>query len=114
MVCPLTHDGEGSMLNSNADGVASAVAVAASQIETTQLVYCFEKAGVLRDVDDEQSIIARIDTAAYERLKADGTISKGMLPKIASSLKAIENGVGSVVIKHADNLLNDKGTTIVR
>lgn len=114
VVCPLTHDGEGSMLNSNADGVASAVAVAASQIETTQLVYCFEKAGVLRDVDDEQSIIARIDTAAYERLKADGTISKGMLPKIASSLKAIENGVGSVVIKHADNLLNDKGTTIVR
>lgn len=113
VVCPLTHDQQGSMLNSNADGVASAVAVAASQIDETQLVYCFEKAGVLRDVDDEQSIIERIDHASYEQLKANGIISKGMLPKISSSLKAIDSGVGSVVIKHADNLLNDTGTVIV-
>jgi len=114
VVCPLTHDEQGSMLNSNADGVASAVAIAASQIDETQLVYCFEKNGVLSDVDDSQSVIPRIDSISYEQLKADGTISKGMLPKIASSMKAIESGVGAVVIKHADNLLNDLGTVIVK
>jgi acetylglutamate kinase len=114
VVCPLTHDKQGSMLNSNADGVASAVAIAASQIDETQLVYCFEKNGVLSDVDDSQSVIPRIDSISYEQLKADGTISKGMLPKISSSLKAIDSGVGSVVIKHADNLLNDLGTVIVK
>jgi acetylglutamate kinase len=112
VVCPLTHDRQGSMLNTNADSIASAIAVAASQIDETQLVYCFEKQGVLRDVDDPESVIPLIQAENYEQLKADGIISKGMLPKIASSLKAIENGVGSVVIKHADNLLENKGTTI--
>ena len=114
VVCPLTHDGKGSMLNSNADGVASAVAIAASRIDETQLVYCFEKQGVLSDIENEDSVIPRIDAISFEQLKTDGVISKGMLPKISSSMKAIESGVGSVVIKHADNLLNTIGTTIVK
>lgn len=114
VVCPLTHDGKGSMLNSNADGVASAVAIAASRIDEAQLVYCFEKQGVLSDIENEDSVIPRIDAISFEQLKTDGVISKGMLPKISSSMKAIESGVGSVVIKHADNLLNTIGTTIVK
>lgn len=112
VVCPLTHDQQGSMLNTNADSVASAVAVGSSQIDETQLVFCFEKTGVLLDVNDCNTLIDHIDRSVYPRLLEEGVISKGMLPKIAASFKAIENGVASVVIKHADNLLNDTGTTI--
>ncbi len=112
VVCPLTHDGQGSMLNTNADSVAGALAIAAARIDEAQLVLCFEKSGVLRDVDDETSLIPTIDREAYARLLSEGIIAKGMLPKIAAAFRAIESGVGSVVIKHADNLLNDIGTTI--
>ena len=114
VVCPLTHDQQGSMLNTNADSVASAVAVGASQADETQLVFCFEKTGVLLDVNDSNTLIEHIDRSAYQRLLDEGVISKGMLPKIAACFKAIESGVASVVIKHADNLLNDTGTTITQ
>lgn len=114
VVCPLTHDQQGSMLNTNADSVASAVAVGASQIDETQLVFCFEKPGVLRDVNDDHSVIDHIDPPTYSALLQEQVISKGMLPKIAASFRAIENGVTSVVIKHADNLLNATGTTITK
>ena len=114
VVCPLTHDGQGSMLNTNADSVASAVAIGASQIDTTQLVFCFEKPVVLRDVDDDESVIAHIDRPTYEALLQQQVISKGMLPKIAACFRAIDHGVTQVVIKHADNLLNATGTTITK
>ena len=112
VVCPLTHDRQGHLLNTNADSVASAVATAASRIGTTQLVFCFEKNGVLREVDDPDSVIPHIDRSVYDQLVSEGTVNKGMLPKIAAAFRAIESGVASVVIKHADNLLNDLGTTI--
>lgn len=112
VVCPLTHDQQGSMLNTNADSVASAMAIAASQIEKTRLVFCFEKTGVLRDMDDSNSYIKHIDKPGYQKLINDGVITKGMLPKIAASYRSIESGVSEVVIKHADNLLNDIGTLI--
>ena len=114
VVCPLTHDGQGTMLNTNADSVASAVAIGASQLDETQLVFCFEKPGVLRDVNDDHSVIEHIDEQTYSALLQEQVISKGMLPKIAASFRAIENGVSSVVIKHADNLLNATGTTITK
>ena len=114
VVCPLTHDGQGTMLNTNADSVASAVAIGASQLDETQLVFCFEKPGVLRDVNDDHSVIEHIDEQTYAALLQEQVISKGMLPKIAASFRAIENGVSSVVIKHADNLLNATGTTITK
>ena len=114
VVCPLTHDGQGTMLNTNADSVASAVAIGASQLDETQLVFCFEKPGVLRDVNDDHSVIEHIDEPTYSALLQEQVISKGMLPKIAASFRAIENGVSSVVIKHADNLLNATGTTITK
>lgn len=110
--CALTHDGGGSLLNSNADSVASAVAIAASSIDETQLVFCFEKAGVLLNVDDENSIIPLINRETYAELRAKRVIFEGMLPKIDGAFKAIDSGVKAVIIKRADNLLCDKGTTI--
>lgn len=110
--CALTHDGQGSMLNSNADSVAQAVAVAASRIDTTHLHYCFEKVGVLRDVEDEESLIELITAESFTSLREAGVVNKGMIPKIENALRAIEAGVGSVIIQHSDNILSGRGTTI--
>ena len=73
----ITCDGRGTLLNTNADSVASAVAVAASRIAPTQLVFCFEKAGVLRDVEDERSVIAEITPDTYAALRAEGGDQRG-------------------------------------
>ena len=108
----IMHDGKGTLLNCNADSVASAVALGAAQIAPTDLVFCFEKAGVLRDPEDDTTLIREITAATYAPLKEDGTVNKGMIPKIENALKAIEKGVRSVTIKHSDNLLNDTGTVI--
>ena len=110
--CALTHDGQGSMLNSNADSVAQAVAVAASRIDTTHLHYCFEKVGVLRDVEDEESLIELITAESFASLREAGVVNKGMIPKIENALRAIEAGVSSVIIQHSDNILSGRGTTI--
>lgn len=110
--CAITHDGNGTLLNSNADSVASAIAVAASTIAPTELIFCFEKLGVLRDVDDPQSLIAEIRPDSYAALRAQGVINKGMIPKIDNAFRAVEQGVASVTIKHSDNLLTDTGTVI--
>ena len=112
--CAITCDGRGTLLNTNADSVASAVAVAASRIAPTQLVFCFEKPGVLRDVADDGSVIAEITPDSFAALRAEGAISAGMLPKIDGVFRAIEGGVESVVIKRADGLLQSGGTTIRR
>jgi acetylglutamate kinase len=110
--CAITHDGEGSLLNSNADSVASAVAVAASRIAPTDMHFCFEKLGVLRDVDDPDSLIAEIRPDSYRELRESGVVNKGMIPKIDNAFCAEEKGVKSVTIKHSDNLLSNKGTVI--
>ena len=78
----------------------------------TELIYCFEKDGVLYDKDDDSSVIPDIDKARFEELKSEGIVADGMIPKLTNSFKAIENGVAKVIIKHARNLLNDKGTTL--
>ena len=111
--CAITHDGEGTLLNSNADSVASAVAVAASSLAPTDLVICFEKQGVLADVADEGSVILHISKADFEPLCASGVVSQGMIPKVENALKACESGVRSVVIKHSERLLEcGSGTKI--
>ena len=112
--CAITHDSNGSLLNSNADSVASAVAVASATIAPTDLVFCFEKQGVLRDMDDDDSVIPLITRADYPTLRSEGIISKGMIPKIDNAFRAIDEGVASVTIKHSEQLTNaDAGTTIV-
>mgnify|MGYP000797967463 CR=1 FL=1 len=110
--CAIMHDGQGTLLNCNADSVASAIALGAAQIAPAELVFCFEKSGVLRDPDDETTLIREITAESYAALKAEGVVSKGMIPKIENALKAVANGVRSVTIKHSDNLSNDTGTVI--
>jgi len=107
--CALTHDGEGQLLNTNADTIASALAVALSGLYQTTLVYCFEKKGVLQDIDDEDSLIRDINPERYEQLKTDKIIHSGMLPKMDNAFTAISCGVKAVIIGHSDDLGQLKG-----
>lgn len=100
----ITHDGDGQLLNTNADTIASAVAVAMSSLYETRLVYCFEKKGVLRDVNDDNTLVKQIKANEFESLKADGTVVGGMIPKLHNAFKAIKKGVSAVYIGKADEL----------
>ena len=111
--CAITYDGKGGLLNTNADTVASAIAVSLSRVAETELVYCFEKDGVLLDKDDENSLIPSIDPEYFEKLKADGTVADGMLPKLENAFKAIAAGVGKVTIKNSCNISNDRQTVLL-
>lgn len=119
VIAPLTHDGKGNLLNTNADTVASELAVALSDAFVVNLVYCFELKGVLRDINDKDSVINDINPSTYETLKSDGIINKGMIPKLDNSFSAIHAGVSSVIICQAESLvelINDKkavGTKLV-
>lgn len=104
VIAPLTHDGKGQMLNTNADTMASAIAVAMTTQCDVTLIYCFEKSGVLRNVEDENSVIEKINLKEYENLKREGVISKGMIPKLDNAFDAIKQRVKSVVICHAKDL----------
>ena len=108
----IMHDGHGTLLNCNADSVASAVALGAARLAPVDLVYCFEKAGVLRDPEDESSVIREITAESFAALKADGTISKGMIPKVENALKAVSQGVRSVTIRSSAHLADGIGTVI--
>mgnify|MGYP001140235523 FL=1 len=110
--CAITHDGHGNLLNCNADSVASSVAIATSRIAPVELIYCFERNGVLRDVDDPDSVISITTPSIYEDLRRDNIVADGMIPKIDNAFNAINRGVESVTIKHSDNILSDIGTTI--
>ena len=104
--CALTHDGEGQLLNTNADTIASAMAVSLSGLFETTLIYCFEKKGVLQDIDDDESLIREISPEHYEKLKVERIIHSGMLPKLENAFTAIACGVKAVIIGHADDLGN--------
>jgi acetylglutamate kinase len=104
---PLTHDGNGQMLNTNADTIASSLAVALSGIYNVHLMFCFEKKGVLLSLDDESSTVKRINREKFETMKAEGNLHSGILPKIENALLAIEKGVERVIIGHADDLLEN-------
>lgn len=113
VLAPLTHNGTGTMLNTNADTIASKTARSLAKTDDVTLVYCFEKPGVLANPDDDNSVIPTITRAGFQRLTADGTISGGMLPKIENALAAVEAGVKKVVITKADCLGNNNGTIIL-
>lgn len=112
VICAITHDGNGSLLNTNADTIASSIAIAMSKHYSTKLVYCFEKNGVLLDPDDDDSVISLITYDHFQSLKKEGIISKGMIPKLDNAFKAISNGVSEVEIKHASNLNLQIGTLL--
>jgi acetylglutamate kinase len=98
---PLTYDKDGNMLNTNADTQAQAIAVAMAKDYEVNLVYCFEKKGVLTDVDDDNSVIPVLKKDDYEQLKTEGAIHTGMIPKLDNAFKAIAEGVSQVTICHA-------------
>lgn len=115
VMAPLTHDGMGHILNTNADTIAAETAKAlAREGAPTTLVYCFEKAGVLADPNDEGSVISTINHDAFVRLVANGTISGGMIPKITNALAAVDAGVDRVIITKAENIGKTAGTVITR
>ena len=111
--CAITHDGEGSLLNTNADTIAYTVASALSDIYKTTLYYCFEKEGVLMDLNNPESLIETIDIDEYNKLIQQGVIADGMIPKLFNSFNAISQGVSEVIILHAKNLLTGKGTKLI-
>ena len=144
VVCAITHDGNGNLLNTNADTIASSIAVSLASCNGIQahdtaasyhkasatveechafapedefrravsLIYCFEKDGVLYDKDDDGSLIEKITPEDFEKLKADGTVADGMLPKLENAFGAIRSGVSKVVIKNSSNIGNSRQTTL--
>ena len=112
VMAPLTHDGEGHILNTNADTIASETAKALAQYYDVTLIFSFEKKGVLRNPDDEDSVIPVISRSLFNEYKADGTISGGMLPKIENALAAVESGVSRVIITLATAIDGKHGTII--
>ena len=112
VMAPLTHDGQGNILNTNADTIASETAKALAPFYDVTLIYSFEKKGVLSNPDDDNSVIPTITRADFEHYKADGTISGGMLPKIENALSANDKGVIMVIITLATAIDGNSGTII--
>jgi acetylglutamate kinase len=116
VVAPLTHDEQGHILNTNADTMAAILSVALSKLYDVQLIYCFEKNGVLTDVNDETTVITELQANVYNDLKAANKLFAGILPKIDNAFDAVNNGVNKVVIGNSNNLLQlvkgESGTKI--
>ena len=137
VLCAINHDSEGNLLNTNADTIASSVATAMANYRyrsprevcckcedcthcsddgrlthRVNLIYCFEKDGVLYDKNDDSSVIPEINEEYFAQLKAEGRVADGMIPKLSNAFKAISNGVDKVIIKHALNLNTAIGTTL--
>lgn len=117
VVAPLTHDGKGQILNTNADTMAQEVAKVLSTAYDVELIYSFEKAGVLLDANDDATVIAKINPASYQQLKAEHKIFAGMIPKLDNAFAALNSGVKKVIIGKAENLSElingTSGTSIV-
>jgi acetylglutamate kinase len=117
VVAPITHDGNGQLLNTNADTIAQEIAKALSKAYDVQLVYSFEKNGVLLDVNNENSVIKEINSTSYKKLKEEQAIFAGMIPKLDNAFTALQSGVNKVIIGKAEELKNliggYAGTTIV-
>ena len=112
VMAPLTHDGKGNILNTNADTIASETAKALAPYYDVTLIYSFEKKGVLSNPEDDDSVIPVITHADFERYKADGTVAGGMIPKLENALAAIDAGVKEVIITLATAIDGKHGTVI--
>lgn len=111
VIAPLTHDGRGSMLNTNADTMAGETAKALASRYEVSLVYCFEKRGVLRDENDDNSVIAEMTRKQFETYRAEGVVQGGMIPKLENAFDAIRHGVREVIITRADAIGQPHGGT---
>ena len=112
VLCPINHDGQGQLLNTNADTIAASVAKALSRKYVVELHFCFEKNGVLADVNDEQSVMTEINQTNYAALKSQGIIAEGMLPKLDNAFEALHFGVDKVIIEHALHISSALKTTL--
>lgn len=106
--CAITHDGNGQLLNTNADTIASELAIALSEIFDVTLNFCFEKPGVLFDADDDTSVIATLNQELYSKLKSEKAIHSGMIPKLDNCFNSLSKGVSKIKIGHHRMLQNDK------
>ena len=116
VIAPITHDGKGQLLNTNADTIAQSIATALAKTFQVHLIYGFEKEGVLKDVNDSNSVIAQMDKPFYEKLKEEKIVFEGMIPKLDNSFLALADGVQSVIIGKAEKMdeliKGTAGTTI--
>ena len=113
VLAPLTHDKQGNMLNTNADTIAGETAKALASHFDVSLVYCFEKKGVLRDENDDDSVIAEITPTIYQEYVAQGVIQGGMIPKLDNAFEALHAGVKEVIITQASELGKSSGTKVI-
>ena len=114
VLAPLTHDGKGQLLNTNADTIAGETAKALAPYFDVTLVFCFEKKGVLKDENDDNSVIPVINKEQFDQYVRDGIVQGGMIPKLENAFRAIEAGVKEVVITQASSIQSGKGTHIVK
>ena len=114
VVAPITHDGLGQLLNTNADTMASELAKTLAMDYKVQLAFCFEKKGVLKDPEDDNSVIDTLDTELFQEYKSEGIISDGMIPKLDNGFAALKRGVDKIVISNTDGLKNgfSQGTNL--
>lgn len=110
--CAITHDGRGQLLNTNADTIATSLAVALAPFYRVKLQYSFEKPGVLTDPADDDSVIAYLDKISYERYKAEGVITDGMIPKLDNAFAGLEAGVDEIIIGNPAAMATGKATVI--
>ena len=117
VIAPITHNNEGQLLNTNADSIANEIAKALSKQFDVHLIYCFNKKGILKDVNDENSVIKTIKRQTAANLKLEGSIHEGMIPKIDNALLALEAGVHKVSLGHAlelDDIINGNAGTDIQ
>lgn len=112
VLSPITHDGRGALLNTNADTIAGELARAMAARGRVRLVFCFEKPGVLLDAADDSSLVERMDGAAFADLRARGVVADGMIPKLDNGFEALRSGVAEVVITNVEGLRTGRGTTL--
>lgn len=112
VVCAITHDGNGLLLNTNADTIASTIAVALATKSEIELNFVFDKIGVLRDINDDSTLIPKINENLYLQLKEEGVIFEGMIPKLDNSFNVIKSGVKNVCLVHAQNINSDIKTIL--
>ncbi|MGD8426972.1 MAG: acetylglutamate kinase [Balneolaceae bacterium] len=108
----ITHDNSGQLLNTNADTIASTLAISLTPKYEVRLTYCFEKIGVLRDVNDDRTLIRELSKKAFDEIKNSGSIQEGMIPKLFTAFNALEHNVQNVYIKHGKNLITKIGTKL--
>lgn len=112
-ICALTHDGQGNILNTNADSIAGNIAQSMSERYDVTLTYAFELNGVLSNFEDKNSVIPLINNVQFQAMKKDGSINAGMIPKVFNAIEASKNGVNQVYICHYSTLDQaNKGTQV--